>query len=184
MKIDCEVIMDLLPLYVENIASQKSREIVEEHIAECKNCREIMNSMEKNEPELVHSAEPIKRLKKALRRHTIVTAIAIVLVVLVSDLILILGLNTEPGNEMGFVILFLYLILPATSFVCSLVAGTQKSKIKWGVPFICGALGILVPVIIFKSFDIIALFMGLIPSILGLIIGLLGSFVVRKIKGA
>ncbi len=39
MKYNCDVIEDLLPLYADNACSEKSREIVEEHLQECPTCR-------------------------------------------------------------------------------------------------------------------------------------------------
>ena len=38
-KLDCEVIKDLLPLYVEDLASPSTRKLVEEHLATCKECQ-------------------------------------------------------------------------------------------------------------------------------------------------
>ncbi len=38
-KINCEVIKDLLPLYVEDLASSSTRMVVEEHLATCKECQ-------------------------------------------------------------------------------------------------------------------------------------------------
>jgi hypothetical protein len=35
----CEIIKDLLPLYVDNVCSNSSREMVEEHIETCDDCR-------------------------------------------------------------------------------------------------------------------------------------------------
>ena len=45
MKIKCEVINDLLPLYVDDVLSKESRELVEEHISECKNCKKTLENM-------------------------------------------------------------------------------------------------------------------------------------------
>ena len=39
MKLDCEVIRDLLPLYAEHMASPASTALVEEHLRECEACR-------------------------------------------------------------------------------------------------------------------------------------------------
>lgn len=39
-KINCEVIEDILPIYVENMASPSTRELVEEHLADCEACRQ------------------------------------------------------------------------------------------------------------------------------------------------
>ncbi len=45
MRMDCEVIRDLLPLYVERMAGKKSAELVEEHLAECEECRSLHGKM-------------------------------------------------------------------------------------------------------------------------------------------
>ena len=39
MKLSCGVIRDLLPLYAENLAGEESRQLVEEHLADCEACR-------------------------------------------------------------------------------------------------------------------------------------------------
>lgn len=45
MKISCEVIKDLLPLYQDGICSDESRKIVEEHLQSCDECRELLDNM-------------------------------------------------------------------------------------------------------------------------------------------
>ena len=42
MKISCEVIQDLLPLYVDQICSEHSKCLVEEHLRECEKCRNVI----------------------------------------------------------------------------------------------------------------------------------------------
>lgn len=42
MKITCDVIRDLLPLYAEDLASGDSRAVVEEHLNQCESCRRDM----------------------------------------------------------------------------------------------------------------------------------------------
>ena len=44
-KISCDVIKDLLPLYVDKVASRDSRALVDEHIAVCDECREVLHKM-------------------------------------------------------------------------------------------------------------------------------------------
>ena len=39
MKITCQVVEDLLPLYHDGVCSGDSRKIVEEHLEECQSCR-------------------------------------------------------------------------------------------------------------------------------------------------
>ena len=45
MKLDCEVIRDLLPLYAEHMASPASTALVEEHLQECEACRAELEQM-------------------------------------------------------------------------------------------------------------------------------------------
>ena len=35
----CEIIRDLIPLYLDKVCSEDSRKLVEEHLAECSECR-------------------------------------------------------------------------------------------------------------------------------------------------
>lgn len=43
----CEVIRDLLPVYVENVCSCETRKIVEEHLEVCVQCRTEYEEMKK-----------------------------------------------------------------------------------------------------------------------------------------
>ena len=42
MEISCNVIRDLLPLYAENMVSEDSRKIVEQHICDCNDCSALL----------------------------------------------------------------------------------------------------------------------------------------------
>ena len=45
MKITCNIIEDLLPLYVDDMVSEDSRKLVEEHLKECPACRKMQEEM-------------------------------------------------------------------------------------------------------------------------------------------
>lgn len=45
MKISCNVIRDLLPLYVDDAASEESAHLVQEHLNTCPYCREELRKM-------------------------------------------------------------------------------------------------------------------------------------------
>ena len=49
MKIDCEVIRDILPLYADDACSEKSRQMVDEHLEECSACRKQLERIRKTE---------------------------------------------------------------------------------------------------------------------------------------
>ena len=38
MKLSCDIVQDLLPLYEDDLCSQATREAVEEHLRECETC--------------------------------------------------------------------------------------------------------------------------------------------------
>ena len=45
MKISCNVIKDILPLYVENMVSGETREFVDDHLCECSACTAEFNAL-------------------------------------------------------------------------------------------------------------------------------------------
>lgn len=89
-KVDCEIINDVLPLYVEGIASNSTKKMVEEHIAQCPECSGKLKEMQK---EINIPADdiiaPMSFLKKSLYRKKLSV---IILSVMVSLGLAILGL--------------------------------------------------------------------------------------------
>ncbi len=49
MKMNCDIIKDLIPSYVDDICSEATRECVKEHIAECNECRKMVDIYKYNE---------------------------------------------------------------------------------------------------------------------------------------
>ncbi len=67
-KKSCELIKDLLPLYVDDVCSEESRKMVTEHLASCGSCRDELNKM-KTELNITEKADKdIKTFKKIKRR--------------------------------------------------------------------------------------------------------------------
>ena len=67
-KITCNVVRDLLPLYVDDVCSEESRKMVTEHLASCGNCRDELNKM-KTELNITEKADKdIKAFRKIKRR--------------------------------------------------------------------------------------------------------------------
>ncbi len=48
--IDCEVVLDLLPLYYDNVVSDKTKEVISEHLKECASCEKEYQLISKNLP--------------------------------------------------------------------------------------------------------------------------------------
>lgn len=86
MRIDCDIIKDLLPLYAEGLVSEKSRAAIEEHLEECDECRVVYRKITEPEPPVCYGREPAESfqryVKKNKRKLTIKTAVVTVIVVL------------------------------------------------------------------------------------------------------
>lgn len=48
MRLPCDLIQDLLPLYHDEVCSQTSRDRVEEHLRECPACQKVLDAMEED----------------------------------------------------------------------------------------------------------------------------------------
>lgn len=85
MKINCEIVMDLLPLYEEGLCSESSRTAVEEHLKECPNCRAMSKAVgsfpEPETTEIPEGDEAIAKSFRKVRRRWWLSLIAAMLVV-------------------------------------------------------------------------------------------------------
>ncbi len=81
MKLSCNIIRDLLPLYVEGLASEDTRKAVEEHIAACSACRKNLEKMSKPERKAAVEDIPVKKVKAALQRQRL-KAIALTAIII------------------------------------------------------------------------------------------------------
>lgn len=84
-KYPCELIEDLLPLYMEDDLSEKTKNIVKEHLYECPDCRRLMDEYNEAEPVLTDVEETLPRVdtfKKwmgRLKRWALLTMMIIVI---------------------------------------------------------------------------------------------------------
>jgi len=73
MKISCEIIKDLLPLYYDAVCSNESKAVVEAHLAECGNCKAELLSMSEtismdDMKQNLNEAKTLKELSKKWRK--------------------------------------------------------------------------------------------------------------------
>jgi len=95
MKITCEVIKDLLPLYVENMLSDDSVSIVEEHIEQCQECKTNLKEMESGYPIPAYSdSSPLLKIKSNLRKKKIQAVILSALIAVIIFAITMLYLTS------------------------------------------------------------------------------------------
>ena len=81
MEISCDVIRDLLPLYAENLTSQDSNQIVDEHLCGCDACAEELAVLKKAAVVLDVDVGPLKRIRKTISQRRLLTALLPVLLI-------------------------------------------------------------------------------------------------------
>ena len=94
MKMSCNIIEDLLPLYVDDMVSEDSRKLVEEHLKECPACRKMQEEMVKeNRLSAVGNrsnsaktskteAEALKKIRRRIRKKRIASVVLAVVLVM------------------------------------------------------------------------------------------------------
>ena len=58
---DCNIILDLLPLSIENMVTEETQEVIDQHLLTCESCRQIYEDMTR---ELDITSTKNKRKKK------------------------------------------------------------------------------------------------------------------------
>lgn len=93
MKIACEIIRDLLPLYAEDMVSEKSKEAVEEHLEECEDCKAFYQRMTAPEPSVQFDVEEAKSFQSFVKKKkwSFGCKVALLSVALVMFLVLLRG---------------------------------------------------------------------------------------------
>ena len=109
MKTDCEVIRDLLPLYADDICSDKSRSMIEEHLSECPECSGMLEKLRANEIEEGLKEEKDNviayQAKRFRRRSTTVGSVISALFMVPILVCLIVNITTGHGLDWFYVVL-------------------------------------------------------------------------------
>jgi hypothetical protein len=103
---NCNIIKDLIPSYVDGICSEETAELVEDHIQHCKTCHDYVNMMQqqpvyvKEIPEKVEKAvKPFKKINRK-RYMQVISAIAITFMITVIGGFIVQ--EVEPVNQIFF----------------------------------------------------------------------------------
>ena len=107
-KMHCDIVKDLLPLYVDDVCSEKSKAAIEEHLKECEECRKCYEDLTKELPQVAADGsgkmseglflETLeKKIHKEITRKMVITAV-------VMYVIFAIGLACIPGypKRLGF----------------------------------------------------------------------------------
>ena len=132
MKYECDVIRDLIPLYIDDVASTASRRMVEEHLAECADCRALLGRMKSEEVETAINFEKedvIAGQRRFFKRRSAVIGSVIAGIFMVPVLIcLIVNLASGSGLDWFFIVLA-SLLVAASLLVVPLMA--PENKVLW-----------------------------------------------------
>ena len=85
MKNECDVVRDLLFSYSDGVLSQTSKELVEEHLKKCENCRNILEELKQDSKnhEQIKEIDFFKIIKKKLSKKNIIIFIGIIFLVFI-----------------------------------------------------------------------------------------------------
>jgi len=94
-RMHCDIVKDLLPLYVDDVCSEKSREMLEKHLKECEDCRKYYESLIDKTPEVVadegfsffQESEFIQKIKKKITFDMVVAGFVVFLVCVIGSTI-------------------------------------------------------------------------------------------------
>ena len=111
MKLNCNVVYDLLPLYVDEICSDDSNKLVKEHLEECEACNKKYQDMkgvileEENNGKLKEKEE--QRIKDFSVKHAFtkirrICIIVIIIAVLIGVPAVNLGINQYKGEGISY----------------------------------------------------------------------------------
>ena len=129
MKYECDIIEDLLPLYKDKACSAASSKAVEEHLAECPKCTQMLNALKdtvidemivRERDEIIDSQSRFFKRRSAVIGSVLAAIFALpILICMIVDL--------ASGNGLGwFFIVLAAMLIPTSIFVVPLMAPKNK----------------------------------------------------------
>ena len=147
MKMECEVIRDLLPLYADEVCSEKSRGLVEEHLASCPECEAVLRDLKRDDIEnglkdekdgvIAHQAVHFKRRSAAV--GSLIAGLFMIPVLVC----LIVNLSSGHGLDWFFVVLAALGVTASLTVVPLTVA---EDRLLWTFCAFCVSLTVLLGV--------------------------------------
>lgn len=129
MKITCGVIQDLIPLYLDGVCSEDSRNNVEEHIAGCDACRQLCESMKADTLDKAMKCETdmvIRKQGKAMRRKSFTVGAVFAGILMIPVIVcLIVNLATGAALNWFFIVLTALMLTASLTVVPMMVPGRR-----------------------------------------------------------
>ena len=115
---DCNVIKDLLPLYVDECCSEESTSLVAEHLDACASCRRIYDQMRETCQSYEEKPNAVKLRRVSDWKASVLQSVMLFVSFAIITLGVILEGSTPTGNTNG--LWAVALIVPATGYLLSL----------------------------------------------------------------
>lgn len=132
MNKQCEIVRDLLPLYVDKACSASSAQLVEEHLAECNECAGIFEDMKSSRYDMelsIQKEEVLTHHAKVQKRKTFMVG-AVIAGILCIPILVCLIVNLAVGHALDwFFIVATSLMVFASITVVPLMA--EKNRGLW-----------------------------------------------------
>lgn len=150
MKQNCNIVRDLLPLYIEEICSEDSKKYVDEHLLECRECRETCELLKQTE--LTDSAaikqeiNAMKKLKKNIMDKILYLYLLCIITIVILVFLLLVNVNTL-SNYICFFLMPLTMVVTCAAF--SRLTSRKPQSAVWKRLFVVQALLILYSFVLF-----------------------------------
>lgn len=137
MKYNCDIISDLLPLYIDNACTSSSAQAVEEHLAECSVCTKLYEDMKNSENVLDSEIkkerdEVLTKQSKYFKRRSVLAGSIIGGIFSIPILVcLIVNLASGAGLSWFFIVLTA-MFIPASLTVVPLMIPQNKALCTLG----------------------------------------------------
>jgi hypothetical protein len=131
MKYNCDMIADLLPLYIDNVCSPSSKQAVEEHLSECAPCKKLCEDMRSCDNVIDRNIakerdEVLDRQARFFKRRSAIAGSIIGAIFAIPILIcLIVNLATGAGLTWFFIVLSA-MFIPASLIVVPLMSAEHR----------------------------------------------------------
>ncbi len=167
-KYNCDLVQDLLPLYQDNICSETSKRIVEEHLEDCGSCRQVAERLAdtKIDQYLAEEKESVLKVHAKKEKRNAAKIGGITAGVLLIPIIVCLICNLAIGHGLSWFFIVLASMLVVASLTVVPMVVYEKKFFYTILSFTGALLLLLLTCCLYVKGD--WFFLASIPTILGL----------------
>lgn len=151
---NCNIVKDLIPLYIDGCCSEESEKVVEEHIRDCGDCKRLLEDMKSSSDIITVSESPKTFNKLNDWKASVLQSVLLFLSFALITVGVALEARTPSGIGNGF--WALNLVIPATGFMLSLAnwyfIRVYKNRKSFSLFSLIATLGITLCAYIWSGF--------------------------------